>query len=114
MQGQAHPGTCPTTHDRGRTMFIVFLRFTEKKSQASDFMEGHKAWIQKGFDDNVFLLVGSLQPNAGGTVFAHETSLSDLEKRVASDPFVAEGIVTSEILEVTPARATDPLQFLMP
>ena len=40
-------------------MFIVLLRFSDNKGRASQFMEGHKEWIKRGFDDGVFLLVGS-------------------------------------------------------
>ncbi len=39
-------------------MFIVLLEFSDNKGQASQFMEGHKAWIRRGFDDGIFLLVG--------------------------------------------------------
>ena len=41
------------------SMFIVFLRFSDSKSQAGEFMEGHNAWIKSGFDDGVFLVAGS-------------------------------------------------------
>ena len=41
-------------------MFMVLLKFSENKAQASQFMEAHNAWIKQGFDDGVFLLVGSL------------------------------------------------------
>ena len=37
-------------------MFVVLLRFSDNKDQASEFMEGHNAWIKRGFDDGVFLL----------------------------------------------------------
>ena len=37
-------------------MFIVILRFSDNKEKAGDFMEGHKKWLQSGFDDKVFLL----------------------------------------------------------
>jgi hypothetical protein len=47
-------------------MFIVLLKFSGDRSRAAPLMEGHKAWIKRGFDDGVFLLVGSLQPNQGG------------------------------------------------
>ena len=47
-------------------MFIVLLKFSDNKVKTGQFMEGHKAWIKRGFDDGVFLLVGSLQPNSGG------------------------------------------------
>lgn len=44
-------------------MFIVLLRFSDNKGQAGQFMEGHNEWIKHDFDDDVFLLVGSLEPN---------------------------------------------------
>nr|WP_250812890.1 hypothetical protein [Neorhizobium tomejilense] len=92
-------------------MFIVTLKFADK-AKAPQFMEGHNAWIRKGFDDGVFLLVGSLQPNAGGTVLVHNTTRADLEMRVADDPFVAEGVVSADIQEIVPGRVDDRLAFL--
>ena len=94
-------------------MFIVLLKFSGNKAQASQFMEGHKQWIQRGFDDGVFLLTGSLQPNAGGGILAHNTSLADLQSRVNADPFVAENVVSAEILEIAPAKAEPRLDFLL-
>ncbi len=94
-------------------MFVVLLRFSDNKAKAGQFMEGHKEWIKRGFDDGVFLLAGSLQPNLGGGILAHNTSLADLEARVNADPFVVENVVKAEILEITPARAEERLKFLM-
>ncbi|MHB1605777.1 MAG: YciI family protein [Leptospirales bacterium] len=91
-------------------MFVVLLKFSDNKNQASQFMEGHKEWIKLGFDDGVFLLVGSLEPDFGGGIVAHNTSLSDLQSRVNSDPFVAENVVS---LEITPSKADDRLNFLL-
>ncbi len=94
-------------------MFIVLLKFSANKAQAGQFMEGHKAWIKRGFDDGVFVLVGSLQPNLGGAVVAQNTSLSELQARVNDDPFVAQNVVSAEILEITPSKADDRLKFLL-
>jgi len=94
-------------------MFIVLLKFSENKGQAGQFMEGHRAWIKRGFDDGVFILVGSLQPNSGGAIVAHNTSLSELQGRVNDDPFVAENVVTAEFLEITPSQADERLKFLI-
>jgi uncharacterized protein YciI len=93
-------------------MFIVLLEFSANKAQAGQFMEGHKEWIKRGFDDGVFLLVGSLQPNLGGGIVAHNTSLSDLQNRVSDDPFVAQNIVNAEILEIAPSKADERLKFI--
>jgi hypothetical protein len=43
---------------------------------------------------------------------AHNTSLPDLQSRVNDDPFVAENVVSAEILEIAPARTDDRLGFL--
>ena len=94
-------------------MFIVFLRFSDNKAQAGELMAGHNAWIKNGFEEDVFLLAGSLQPNLGGSIIAHNTSLSDLQSRVNDDPFVSADVVSAEILEISPAKADERLQFLM-
>ncbi|MDI1347323.1 MAG: hypothetical protein PSV22_25030 [Pseudolabrys sp.] len=93
-------------------MFIVTLKFSDSKGQAGQFMDGHKQWIKRGFDDGVFLLVGSLQPNLGGGIVAHNTTLADLQARVNDDPFVAQNIVSADIFEIAPARTDERLSFL--
>lgn len=93
-------------------MFLVLLRFSTNKALASQFMDGHKQWIDRGFSDGVFLMAGSIQPGAGGAVVAHGTSAQELEKRVEEDPFVAENVVTAEVIEVSPARCVDQMKFL--
>lgn len=92
-------------------MFVITLRFADK-TKAPQLMDGHNAWIKRGFDDGVFLLVGSLQPNSGGVIFAHNMPFADIDARVRSDPFVAEGVVNAEIVEIAPARTDERLAFL--
>ena len=94
-------------------MFVVLLRFSGNKGQAGRFMESHNEWIKRGFDDGIFLLVGKLQPNLGGGIVAHNTSLPDLQRRVNDDPFVAENVVNTEILEISPSRTDERLMFLL-
>jgi uncharacterized protein YciI len=94
-------------------MFVVLLRFSDNKGRAGQFMDGHKEWIRRGFADGVFLVAGSLQPNLGGGIVAHNTSLPDLRSRVNDDPFVAEGVVSAEIVELTPSRTDERLAFLL-
>lgn len=93
-------------------MFIVFLRFSDNKTQAAQFLEGHNAWIKRGFDSGCFLLAGSLHPNAGGTLLAHNTDRKNLEALIQEDPFVAERVVSAEIHEVTAGRVDERLAFL--
>lgn len=92
-------------------MFVITLRFADK-TKAGPLMESHNAWISRGFDEGVFLLAGSLQPAAGGAILAHNASRAEIETRVQEDPFVAEGVVQAEILEVAPGRLDERLAFL--
>lgn len=94
-------------------MFVVLLKFSENKSKAGEFMDAHNQWIKQGFEDELFLLVGSLQPALGGSIIAHNTTLDALQSRVNEDPFVAENVVTAEILEIDPKMADDRLRFLV-
>jgi len=58
-------------------------------------------------------LAGSLPPNLGGGIVAHQTSLTDLQLRVNDDPFVAEDIVSAEVIEISPSKADERLEFLL-
>ena len=93
-------------------MFVVLLRFSDNKARAGTYMEDHNAWIERGFKDGIFLMVGSLQPNMGGSVIAYNTTRAELQKRLSEDPFVSERIVSAEILEITPAKMDERLNFL--
>lgn len=94
-------------------MFAVLLKFGHNKSQAGALMDAHNAWIQRGFDDGVFLMVGSLQPAMGGAILAQASSLDEIQRRMQEDPFVVEGVVSAEILEITPNQTDDRLKFLL-
>jgi uncharacterized protein YciI len=94
-------------------MFVVLLKISGDRARAGELMDGHKAWIKRGFDDGVFLLAGNLQPNLGGGILAHNTSLPDLQLRVNDDPFVAENIVSADIIEITPSRTDARMDFLL-
>ena len=92
-------------------MFVVYLECSDNRDRAPELMDGHKTWLTQGFDDEVFLLAGSLQPGRGGAIIAHNTDMESLEARVAEDPFVADNVVTASISEITLARADERLAF---
>lgn len=93
-------------------MFVALLRFSENKKNAPRYMDAHNDWIQQGFDDGVFVLVGSLAQGAGGVLMAHDCSNEALHARLQQDPFVIHGVVEPEILQIAPGRVDDRLAFL--
>jgi uncharacterized protein YciI len=100
-------GSHPAAEQGNSIVFVVLLRFSNGKSRARELMAAHNEWIQRGFDESVFLVVGSIEPGLGGIILAHNTARAELEERVHRDPFVACDVVVAELLEVSPSR-TDP------
>lgn len=75
-------------------------------------MDGHNAWLKSGFDKGVFHLAGTLQPKLGGAILAQNIPLEELQQLVQKDPFVAEEVVSAEIIEITPSVTSAQLAFL--
>ena len=66
-------GSCNTGHavlhqqlrkniGKAEMMFVVLLRFSANKAKAPELMDAYNAWINRGIEDGVFRVVGSLQP----------------------------------------------------
>ncbi len=93
-------------------MFIILLKFSENKEAAKDHMQGHVDWLNKGFDDGVFQLSGSLKTQGGGGIIAIASSREELEVRIGQDPFVEKNVVKPEIIEINATKSIDQLAFL--
>ncbi len=94
-------------------MFVILLKFSDNKAEAGTHMDGHNQWLKQGFDDGVFLLAGSIKPGLGGAILAHNIAAEALQTRVQQDPFVAQNVVSADILEIAPAKADKRLEFLL-
>ena len=94
-------------------MFIVLLKFSHNKEMAKNFMQGHKNWIKQGFADGIFMLVGSIKPQEGGAILAKADTKEQLMERIAADPFVAEDVVSAQVIEIEPNQSDDNLRFLL-
>jgi uncharacterized protein YciI len=90
-------------------MHIIVLRLVDS-ANPSEHVEGHKAWLQQGFADEVFLYVGGIHGGGGGVVIAGGIGSEELA-RIRMDPFVVEGIVTSEIIELDTTMSDPRLAF---
>lgn len=93
-------------------MYVVLLRFSTNKAKAPEHMAAHREWIQRGVDDGVFLLVGSIRSGQGGAVLAADSSVEALQSRVDGDPFVVHDIVKAEIIDIAPSITSPELAFL--
>lgn len=94
-------------------MHIVLLKFGPNRSQAAQWMAGHKEWIEKGISDGVFLVAGSLENAQGGALLAVKLSKAEVIALVEEDPFVKHQVVEPEIISVTPSRMVEGFASLL-
>lgn len=94
-------------------MFIVLLKISGNKERTTECMAAHKAWLQQGFDDGVFLVSGNLAGQPGGGILVHGLSEAEVQQRVNQDPFVIHNIVTVQVIGITPSRVDPRLTFLL-
>jgi len=93
-------------------MFVIVIRYKVPLSQIDSALADHRGWLDKGFNDGVFILAGPQNPRTGGVIMAHNTTREDLLTRLSEDPFNRLGLSDFEIIDVA-ARKTDPrLEFL--
>jgi len=93
-------------------IYIALLRMTPNATKAGEYLAGHNAWINKAIEDDVFLLTGTITPRAGGAILAHGLDRPAFDALLQQDPFVANDIVTVEVLEIAPSAVADSLAFL--
>jgi uncharacterized protein YciI len=92
-------------------MFVVLLRLADGSS-VSEHLDGHRRWLQQGFDDNVFMLTGGIPQRGGGAIIAAGLSPEELNTRLDEDPFVVHGVVTPEVVELETTMSDPRLAFL--
>ena len=94
-------------------MFIVILRYKAQLTAIDAALEKHRAWLEQGYRDGIFLLSGPQVPRAGGAILAHGLSRAELDRRLAQDPFAASDLAEYEVITVAMQSADPRLAFLL-
>ena len=93
-------------------MFVIVIRYKVPLTQIDAALEGHRLWLDRGFNDGVFILAGPQNPRTGGVIMAHNTTREELLARLSEDPFSKKGLSDFELIDMV-VRKTDPrLEFL--
>ena len=94
-------------------MFIVLLKFSSNKTSAKQFVQEHVEWLDQGMKDGFILAAGSLRPDVGGAILAHNISETELNEKLQQDPFITEDVVQAEVMEFAASKTDERLSFLM-
>lgn len=92
-------------------MFIVSLRYIVDLPTVDAHMEAHVAWLKDALADGWMLVAGRKVPREGGILIVRGEK-ADIEAKVASDPFVTNGVAEVTITEFNPSFVAPGLEFL--
>jgi uncharacterized protein YciI len=93
-------------------MFLLLGRYTAPADQVEPHRDAHVAWVQEHTEAGHFI-AGALQTDgAGGLIVARTTSRPDIERWVADDPFIRNGVFEYDIREYEVAFTAPGLEAL--
>lgn len=92
-------------------MFIVSLHYIVDLAIVDSHMDAHVAWLKAGLADGWLLVAGRKVPRDGGILIARGEK-ADIEARVATDPFVLNGVADITLTQFNPSFVADGLEFL--
>jgi len=92
-------------------MFIVSLHYIVDLPTVDSHMDAHVAWLKAGLADGWLLVAGRKVPRDGGILIVRGDK-ADIEAKVATDPFVLNGVAEVTLTQFNPSFVADGLEFL--
>lgn len=94
-------------------MFVTTLTYAVELDRIEAALPDHIAWLDGHYADGVVVTSGRQEPRVGGVIVWRGLERSDLEARIAADPFVARGLATVVIVAFHATRAGEGLSSLI-
>jgi uncharacterized protein YciI len=80
-------------------MFILSLTYLTDTEKVDQFLAAHNDFLQKFYDNGVFICSGPKIPRDGGIILCRAKSLQEVRGLIEEDPFKTNGIAQYEITE---------------
>jgi uncharacterized protein YciI len=91
-------------------LHVLILRYPVPEAEAEPHVPDHVEFLQRHHSDGTFVFSGQTVPREiGGVILATGMDRSAIEKVAATDPLVAAGVGSYEIITVTPDRVHSDL-----
>ena len=87
-----------------QNFFIVILSYKAPLEKIDAFRAVHLEFLQKYYDEGLFIISGPQVPRSGGIILAKCDSKNILQAILARDPFAINSLATYEIIEFVPTK----------
>ncbi|VXA93264.1 conserved hypothetical protein [Arthrobacter sp. 9AX] len=93
-------------------MYVVSLSYRVPQDIVDFHNDAHIAWLQKAFDDGVFIAAGRKVPRTGGLLLSR-ADRATLDASLAQDPFYTNGVADFEVVEFHAGRVAAGFENLL-
>jgi uncharacterized protein YciI len=91
---------------------LVILTYTAPLDEVDALMQPHVDWLSRAFAEGVLLVAGRRMPRTGGVLLFRGEEAA-VAKVAATDPFVAGGVATAEVVAFNASMAAPGLEPLL-
>lgn len=102
MQGSFRFWAKPFTLKAKQNLFIIELTYKVPLEAADKYIDEHKIFLKKYYQNQVFVLSGRKSPRTGGIIIAKGKSRTTIEEIMQKDPLVINNIADFSIVEFNP------------
>lgn len=93
-------------------MYVVSLSYRVPQDIVDYHNDAHIAWLQKAFDDGVFIAAGRKVPRTGGLLLSR-ADRATLDASLAQDPFYSNGVADFDVVEFHAGRVAPGFENLL-
>ncbi|MDG2958531.1 YciI family protein [Exercitatus varius] len=91
-------------------MFIASLNYIRPLDKIEQYLEAHRAFLDKYYQRGVFLMSGRKEPRTGGIILIHAANLDEVNRIIGEDPFNREKVAEYTITEFLPSKTAAGLE----
>ncbi len=91
---------------------LILIHYVVPLDEVDRHMTAHIEWLERGYDEGLFLMSGRRNPRTGGVIVSRGRK-AEVEALAASDPFVTGGAATIDVVEFNASWAADPIGALL-
>jgi uncharacterized protein YciI len=91
-------------------VFVLLVTYRAPLERIDELRPRHMAYLQRHYGDGTFLVSGRQRPPAGGVIVAADVDRAELERIIATDPYVTEdaAVVHDRRVRADDGRRLDP------
>ena len=85
-------------------MFLLLSRYVKSLEEVNRVLEEHRAFLDRYYESGLFVASGPLEPRTGGVILTVDCPRDVIDRALAEDPFIREGVSEYDIIEFTATK----------